>query len=91
MKPHSVESVQCFTSLLMWIRFCWYLKNMRLGWAKFVLMIEQIVRDLMDNRSQRTEQNLRAELAATREKIDAMEAKIDTLTKMLQTLIDKQP
>ena len=49
------------------------------------------VEAIVDNRSQRTEQNLRAELAATREKIDAMEAKIDTLTKMLQTLIDKQP
>ena len=34
------------TSMLMWIRFCWYLKNMRLGWAKFVLMFEDIVWDL---------------------------------------------
>ena len=36
------------TAILMWIHFCWYLKNMRLGWAKFVLMIEQIVRDLKE-------------------------------------------
>ena len=53
------------------------------------------VEAIVDNRSQRTEQNLRAELTATREnmeaKINAMETKIDTLTKMLQTLIDKQP
>ena len=49
------------------------------------------VEAIIENRSQRTEQNLRAELAVTKEKIDAMEAKIDTLTKMLQTLIDKQP
>ena len=34
------------TAILMWIRFCWYLKNLRLGWAKFVLMIEQIAWDL---------------------------------------------
>ena len=34
------------TSMLMWVRFCWYLKNMRLGWAKFVLMFEDIVWDL---------------------------------------------
>ena len=36
------------TAILMWIRFCWYLKNMRLGWAKFVLMIEQIAWDLRE-------------------------------------------
>ena len=42
------------------------------------------VEAIVENRSQRTEQNLRSELAA-------MEKKIDTLTKMLQTLIDKQP
>jgi len=34
------------TSMLMWVRFCWYLKNMRLGWAKFVLMFEDIIWDL---------------------------------------------
>ena len=52
------------------------------------------VEAIVDNRSQRTEQNLRAELTATREnmeaKIDAMEKKIDILTEMLQTLIDKK-
>ena len=45
------------------------------------------VEAIVDNRSQRTEQNLRAELTATRENL---EAKIDKLTEMLQTLIDKQ-
>ena len=44
----------------------------------------------MDNRSQRTEQNLRAELTATKEKIDAMETKIDNLTAMIQKLLDKE-
>ena len=49
---------------------------------------------IVDNRSQRTEQNLRTELTATREnmeaKIDAMETKIDQLTVMIQTLLDNQ-
>ena len=49
------------------------------------------VEAIVENRSQRTEQNLRAELAVTKENMKAMEKKIDTLTKMLQTLIDKQP
>ena len=45
------------------------------------------VEAIVENRSQRTEQNLRAELAATREHL---EAKIDTLTAMIQTLLDNQ-
>ena len=46
------------------------------------------VEAIVDNRSQRTEQNLRE---AMETRMAAMETKIDTLTKMLQTLIDKQP
>ena len=52
------------------------------------------VEAIVENRSQRTEQNLRVELTATREnmeaKIDAMETKIDQLTVMIQTLLDNQ-
>ena len=52
------------------------------------------VEAIVENRSQRTEQNLRAELTATREnmeaKIDALEKKIDKLTDMLQKLLEKE-
>ena len=51
------------------------------------------VEAIVENRSQRTEQNLRAELTATREnveaKIEAMEKKIDKLTEMIQKLLEK--
>ena len=51
------------------------------------------VEAIVENRSQRTEHNLRAELTATREnleaKIDAMETKIDKLTDMIQALLEK--
>ena len=43
---HLSADLAVATSMLMWVRFCWYLKNMRLGWAKFVLMFEDIVFDL---------------------------------------------
>ena len=43
---HLSADLAVATSMLMWVRFCWYLKNMRLGWAKFVLMFEDIVWDL---------------------------------------------
>jgi hypothetical protein len=43
---HLSDDLAVVTAILMWIRFCWYLKNLRLGWAKFVLMIEQIAWDL---------------------------------------------
>ena len=43
---HVSDDLAVATAMLMWIRFCWYLKNLRLGWAKFVLMIEQIAWDL---------------------------------------------
>ena len=43
---HLSADLAVVTAILMWIRFCWYLKNLRLGWAKFVLMIEQIAWDL---------------------------------------------
>jgi predicted ArsR family transcriptional regulator len=46
------------------------------------------VEAIVENRSQRTEQNLRE---AMETRVTALETKIDTLTKMLQTLIDKQP
>ena len=45
------------------------------------------VEAIVDNRSQRTEQNLRE---AMETRVTALETKIDTLTKMLQTLIDNQ-
>ena len=41
----------------------------------------------MDNRTR----TLEADLAATREKVESMETKIDQLASMLQALLDKQP
>jgi hypothetical protein len=45
---HLSADLAVATSMLMWVRFCWYLKNMRLGWAKFVLMFEDIVWDCVE-------------------------------------------
>ena len=49
------------------------------------------VEAIVDNRARTTESRIEpiaTELAETREKIDAMEAKIDTLTEMIQKLLD---
>ena len=54
----------------------WYLKNLRLGWAKFVLGDKFTA--------------LEAELAKTREKMEAMETTIRELATMLKLHLDKQ-